>query len=64
MEKKYFKIEHILAQMILDYLSTKPYKEVYHIVENLQRLEPIPDSVDKPVPVKEIVAKKELEKNK
>jgi hypothetical protein len=31
-----------LGQALLDYLATKPYREVYQLVAALQQLQPVP----------------------
>ncbi len=40
-----FKIEQNVAQAMLDYLATQPYKEVFQLVNALQSLEEIKEPV-------------------
>jgi hypothetical protein len=43
---KQFLIDEELAQAILDYLTTKPYCEVYELVRGLQQLSVASDATD------------------
>jgi hypothetical protein len=37
-------ISHPLAQATLDYLASRPYREVYQLVRAFEALEPVPTS--------------------
>jgi hypothetical protein len=37
-----FAIPHLLAQATLDYLASRPYREVYQLVQAFEALEPLP----------------------
>jgi hypothetical protein len=37
-------ISHPLAQATLDYLASRPYREVYQLVRAFEALEPLPTS--------------------
>lgn len=39
-----FIIKKDLAQAILDYLATKPYREVFTLIANIQGLKKIPET--------------------
>lgn len=41
LEKIYFKVPGPLAQLIVDYIQTKPFQEVHLLISGLQRCEKI-----------------------
>lgn len=48
MDEQQFLIPHSLAQVILNYLVTRPYAEVFELVAALQGLKTLPDNTPSP----------------